>query len=98
VSKLCKGQENLTLRNIDALERALGIDLYLDVSSEKQEIRSPSLTITQNFDITINDFIKKLVTEKIAYNQLNSTSVIVQLNTKTTNLVKPEVEDFTMCA
>ena len=98
VSKLCKGQENLTLKNIDALERALGIDLSLDVSSEKQEIRSPSLTITQIFDITINDFIKKLVTEKIAYNQLNSTSVIVQLNIKATNLVKPEVEDFTMCA
>lgn len=98
VSKLCKGHENLTLKNIAMLEGILAISLSLDVPYVEQELRSSSTIITNFFESIMNDFFKNLLTESKENEKPNRTSVVMQLNTKATNTVKPEVEDFAMCA
>jgi len=98
ISKLCKGHENLTLKNIAMLEEVLAISLSLDVPTVEQELRSSSTNITKIFESIMNDFFKKLLTESKENEKPYRTSVVMQLNTKATNTVKPEVEDFAMCA
>jgi transcriptional regulator with XRE-family HTH domain len=38
ISKLCKGQENLTLKNIAQLEEVLGIEIGFNIQAETQKV------------------------------------------------------------
>lgn len=103
VSKLCKGQENLTLKNIDALERILGIDLMTDKKEILHEVKSTNVHFTQAFNILLKSFIDKIIVDV----DVNTNSVVVstkqisnvlQFNPKTPNSIKSEVGNFAMCA
>ncbi len=103
VSKLCKGHENLTLKNIDALERILGIDILSNQKEVTQDAKSTNVHFTQAFDFLLKSIFDKIFddvrTDTISVvGPKMQISHVLQFNPKTPNTVKSEVRKFAMSA
>ena len=103
VSKLCKGHENLTLKNIDALERILGIDILSDNKEVTQDAKTTNVHFTQAFDFLLKSIIYKLLEDvhidtNTVVGPKMQISHVMRLNPNKPNTVKPEVGSFAMSA
>ena len=86
ISKLCKGHENLTLKNIALLEEKLGIDLSIGKEelqkTQRITIQDQLYTIIPKFEIALHKF----------YIDLNTINIDNKYRIRTKNILKTDTK------
>lgn len=104
ISKLCKGHENLTLKNIAQLEDVLQISLVTETPRVIDYTSQINVQFDTSFMAAVANLMKRIniqfdeTKNQVHVSTKASTTCTMPLKTNNSNSVKKEIEDFAMCA